>query len=189
MNKRILIPFLSLIFLLTVSAQTSNYKQAKNFDISELLNVKWYDLFYANDVVAELSVCTRWLFTPRDDGSIIYQFGFFSLTLDGEFQSSTTVLAQDHHGGPLKMVDAPKGNYLYVFDYDKDYDWIIVADTYTFGGFMTLLSKTPQNLDAIARAVKVAGKYGKTSHHLGLQTTKCSYNNIFDLLRKARKQI
>jgi len=187
MALKMLISLLCLAVLLTVNAH--DYRQAKHFKISKLLNVEWYDLFYANDAPGELSTCTRWLFTPRDDGSIVYQFGFFALTLDGEFQSATSVLKDDGHGGRLTMTNAPSGSYLYVLDYAKDYDWVIVADTYTFGGFMTLLSKTPENLDALARVVEVAAKYGKTSHHLGLQNRHCSYGKIFDLLEDAMEDI
>lgn len=73
---------------------------------------------------------------------------------------------------------------MYVLDYASDYSWILIADTNT--DFISILSKTRQNLDALDRGLELAGQYNQDSHHLNLQVSQCPYNRILYKLQKAR---
>lgn len=185
MNFRTLIPLLCLIALVVSNAQ--NYQPVKHFKVSKLFDTTWYELLYADNSPGTLSACTRVEWLKIDDKHMTYKLGQWNPGLEGDFVVEGANLIRDkNYEGRFAIADAPKGSYVYILDYDPDYDWIIWANNYTFGGFISVLSKTPQNLDALARVLELAAKYQQNSDHFALQTSKCPYSKLLSLLDKAQ---
>lgn len=186
MNFRALVPFLCLTTLIAINAQS--YEPVRHFKFSKLFDTKWYELAYADIFPGTLSACTRFVFVKTDDKHFTYKFGQFNPGLEGDFtvEGGYAMRDKNYEGKfPIVTPGASEGSYLYVLDYDPDYDWIILADNYLFGGYVTALSRTPQNLEALERMLEFTEKHQQNSHHLALHTSKCSYDRLLYLLRKA----
>lgn len=170
--------------LLAVNAQ--NYQPVSEFNLTELLDTTWYELLYADTSPATLSGCTRAQWIQTGEESLTYKLGQFNPGIDGTFIVEGNNLTMDSQSQGLFSIDgAPSGSYVFILDFDPDYEWVIWANNYTFGGFISVLSKTPQNVEAINRVLELATQYNQTSDHLALQTTKCSYNTLLGLLGEA----
>lgn len=182
-----LIPLFCLALLMVANA--ASYTEASNFDTTKLLGTQWYGVLYAKNDQEQLSSCTRYLFTKASNGSYIYQLADYFTGSTGLY---ATVEQATHYlnintattGGAFKFSSA-SGYYLYVLDYASDYSWVILADTYTFGGFIVAISSTPSNETALNRVVELSIQYGLTSQHLIYQSTTCPYSTLLTDLKSS----
>jgi lipocalin len=163
----------------------ANYQAVKKFDASKLIGTQWYEAFFADNSIQELTACTRYVFTSASKNQITYQYGYYQPGLNGDFLSSTLTIKQSGNTGTFAVTTKKQNGQLLILDFASDYSWIVIADTNT--NFLSVLSKTAQNLDGLQRALDLASKYGQDSHHLELQVTQCPYTKIFSALTKARK--
>jgi hypothetical protein len=193
MTKKTLIPLLCLcLFAFSASARPA-FQPVSKFDASELLGVKWYEFFYADNLTDELYACVRQLFHPIGNGKVVAQYGQYYPGLNGAFSSGLTIAEQQGNTGTFALYDTnntPLG-YVYILDFDPCYEWYV----YGFdvegdeNDEVVINSKGPLNLVALQRAIDLAAYYDFESHHLELQTSKCDYNNIFYQLKKQRKSL
>lgn len=211
MITKILLPLLCLFVLSSADSDCESgngvpdFQAVPNFDASKLFGVQWYEPFYTDTLTAGLPVCTRDLFIPLNDGTIIYQYGDFLPGFSGPFDSETSLLKQEGYTGKFNVIkdcsvtgnsavgfiptSSSNPNYLAILDYDTvNYDWIIFGDSEA-GGYITLITRTSQvNLIALQRTIELAEEYNRPSHHLQLQTPKCNYAKILWLLKKQQSK-
>ena len=185
-----LLPLLCLC-LIALSTSRPPFQPVRRFNANKLLGVDWYEPFFADTATSTLVACPREVYTSIGNGRIAAQEGEYSPGLNGDFDSSLLIVKQQGNSGRFKVLgESGSDGYYYVLDYDyKNYNWIVFAVDLEGdeSDVLILISKTPQNLDGLQRAVDLAEKYGFGSHHLELQTPKCDYANIFAKLKEERK--
>jgi hypothetical protein len=81
------------------------------------------------------------------------------------------------------ITQGEKGS-LYLLGHASDYSWIAIGDTND--NFLSILSKTRQNLDGLDRGLELSDYYNQDSPHLDLQVSQCPYNTILYKLKKLR---
>lgn len=156
------------------------YEPVTKFDLNRFVNVRWYQQAFWVDADFGVQDCQIWRFTSacKSQNILYFQLGFNSEGPSGPLGTGTNLIKlTDVQGKFFYMSDYTNVlHYYYVLDYDSvNYNWVIWADTFNPGGYISALSKKPNDPVAQARGAQLAAKYGVSPIHEVVHNANCNY--------------
>lgn len=184
---KILFALLCAIALFTLPTQAQDFVPVPTFDASEFLGDHWYENMYADTLPDALIGCTSYAITSGENGAINMDYAYNRPGIDGDMVVRKIILTQDGETGRFAANNTSTNKIaeIIVLDHADNFDWIAFADTTgdVDSQYISVIAKTPRNLDAIASLIKLAGDYNLTSQHLDLQDETCDYDTILTAIK------
>ena len=127
--------------------------------------------------------------TSNRDKSIFYQTIIRPDGINAPWYTTSEVIDRSPNLSAIFIPrDLPPGNEVDIVEFAPDYDWIIFSSIYLGKEFLSVTSKTPNNLVAIQRDLNLARERCLTSYDLVLQNAEvCNCDEAFAILKNKRE--
>lgn len=197
MTKLSIFTLLSIVYLLSLYLPCNALialeaaANAKDFDETKLWETIWYERAWFEIAFTIDDACGRYEFYGDSEGLSFYQGAWYEPGIGGEI-SSIHYTVERSSAGVYKVTNADvEGAAFYILAYDeKNYDWFVLGDNFTLGGYISVLTKTDEeNPVAIAKGQELATKFGfPVAHSNIVHGNVCKYEPLFaemDTVRQA----